>query len=81
MLQALKLTGVCDGIGAVGWALGVRRDHGGGRSHRLDSGGHWVDGERGRGRTGSRRLDHSHLSSLLGLRVGRYPLAVSWFGG
>lgn len=74
------LTRVGDSVGAVGRALGVRRDHGGGGSHGLDSGGHRVDGEGGGGRTGSSRLDHGHLTGLLGLSVGRDALAVSWFG-
>lgn len=75
-----KLTGVRDGVGAVGWTLGVRRDHRGGGGHRLHRGGHWVDGESGRGWTGSRWLYHGHLSVLLALRVGRHALAVSGFG-
>lgn len=81
LMHRTKLTRVCHSIGAVGWALGVRRDHRRGSSHGLDSGGYWVDGESGWGWTRSSWLYHGHLSSLLALGVWRYPLAISWFGG
>lgn len=76
-----KLTRVSDSICAVCWTLGVRGNHRGCSSHRLDSGGHWVDGKSGWGWTGSSWLYHSHLSSLLALGVWCYPLAIPWFGG
>lgn len=79
--QSSMLTRVGDGIGAVGGALGVRRDNRSSSSHRLDSGGHWVDGKGRCGWTGGSWFNYSHLSRLLGLGVRCHPLAVSWFGG
>lgn len=76
-------TGVCDGVGAVGGALGVGGDHRGCcRGNRLHGGGNWVDGEGGGGGAGSRRLDGSNLAALLRLRVLRAgALGVPRFRG
>lgn len=75
-----ELTRVGDSIRAVRWALGVRWDHRGCSSNRLDCGRHWEDGERGRSWTGSSWFYHGHLAGLLGLCVWCHPLSVSRFG-
>lgn len=74
-------TRVCDSIGAVCGALGVRRDHRSSSCHRLDCGGHWVDGEGGGGWSGGCVLYHRHLSGLLALCVWSHTLTVPWFRG
>lgn len=83
-VQPGLFTWICNGVGAVCRALGVRGDHGGrssGCRHWLHGWGHRIDGEGGGGWTLRGWLYGCNLPGLLGLRIWCGTLAVSCFGG